>query len=331
MRPHLTSDNHHLSRFTLSSGGMSPFPAINARADGSPPEEVRRLIEQSLSANTRRAYLSDLAHFEAWGGVVPATPTTVAAYLADYADRLRVATLVRRVTAIGKVHEARGLPNPVRSELVRATLRGIRRTRGSPQREARPLLREDLGGIVDALDTTLRDRRDRALLLVGFAGGFRRSELVGLDRADIEPVREGLVVTLRRSKTDQAGKSRKIGIPHGRTRWCPVSALEAWLSYSGIKGGPLFRPINRHGHVASGRLSGEAVSIIVQERAAAAGLDPRGFSGHSLRSGMATSAARAGVPSWKIRTQTGHASDAMLARYIRSGELFIDNAVSALL
>ncbi|WP_236960422.1 site-specific integrase [Methylobacterium durans] len=290
-----------------------------------------QLIEQSLSANTRRAYLSDLAHFEAWGGAIPAKPATLATYLADHADRLRIATLVRRVTAIGKAHEARGLPNPVRSELVRATLRGIRRTRGTPQRGARPLLKEDLGLIVDALDTTLRGRRDRALLLVGFAGGFRRSELVGLDRADIAPVREGLVVTLRRSKTDQAGHGRTIGIPFGRTRWCPVTGLEAWLSSSGIESGPLFRPINRHGHVASGRLSGEAVSIIVRERAAAAGLDRRGYSGHSLRAGLATSAARAGVPSWKIRTQTGHASDAMLARYVRSGELFIDNAVSALL
>ncbi|TXN72859.1 site-specific integrase [Methylobacterium sp. WL6] len=255
----------------------------------------------------------------------------MAAYLADHAGTLKVSTLMRRVTGIGKAHEARGHPNPVRSELVRATLKGIRRTRGSARREARPLLREELGAIVDGLGPGLQERRDRALLLIGFAGGFRRSELVGLDHSDIETVREGLIVTLRRSKTDQFGEGRKVGIPHGRTRWCPVSALEAWLSDACIDSGPLLRSVTRHGRVGSQRLSGEAVSIIVQARAAAAGFDPQGYSGHSLRAGLATSATRAGVPSWRIRAQTGHASDAMLSRYIRFGELFTENAAAALL
>ncbi|MEF2559286.1 site-specific integrase, partial [Aurantimonas sp. C2-5-R2] len=166
-----------------------------------------------------------------------------------------------------------------------------------------------------------KDIRDRALLLIGFAGGFRRSELVGLDVADVETVRQGLVITLRRSKTDQTGAGRKIGIPHGRTRWCPVAALEVWLSTFGIEAGPILRGINRHGRVGDQRLSGEAVSIIVKKRLAAAGFDPEGYSGHSLRAGFATSAAQAGASSWKIRQQTGHASDAMLSRYIRDGEL----------
>jgi integrase len=178
---------------------------------------------------------------------------------------------------------------------------------------------------------SLKDVRDRALLLIGFAGGFRRSELVGLDYGDVQHVRQGIIVRLQRSKTDQLGAGRKIGIPYGRSRHCPVKLLDQWLTRSGITEGRLFRGLNRHGHLLAGQLSGEAVSLIIKERAAAAGFDPSGYSGHSLRAGFATSAAQAGGSSWKIRQITGHASDAMLSRYIRDGELFTDNAAGALL
>ena len=284
------------------------------------------MVEASIADNTRRAYRSDLDHFAAWGGTLPAEPALVASYLAAHAETLSVATLVRRIATISKAHEARGLPNPCRSEIVRATLRGIKRTRGIAQREAKPLLREDLFRVLDAMGEGVKDARDRALLLIGFAGGFRRSEIVGLDCDDIERVRQGLIVTLRRSKTDQEGAGRKVGIPFGRTRHCPVLALDRWLAVSGIEAGPIFRPVDRHGRVAAERLSGEAVSLVVKERVAAAGIDPTGFSGHSLRAGFATSAVQAGVSTLKIRSQTGHASDAMLARYVRDGELFVDNA-----
>lgn len=140
-----------------------------------------------------------------------------------------------------------------------------------------------------------------------------------------------MILTLRRSKTDQEGAGRKIGIPFGRTRHCPVAALDAWLSASGIATGPVFRPVDRHGHVQPERLSGEAVSLLIRERVAVAGIEPTGFSGHSLRAGFATSAAQAGVSTLKIKQQTGHTSDAMLARYIRDAELFAGNAVGALL
>lgn len=294
--------------------------------------QVADLVEASISESTRRAYRADLDHFLVWGGTVPASPALVASYLASHADGLAVATLVRRTATLSKVHEARGFPNPCRAEIVRATLRGIRRIRGTAQQQAKPLLREDLMLVLDGLGaTTTRDARDRALLLIGFAGGFRRSELVGLDHADIEHVRHGLVVTLRRSKTDQEGAGRKIGIPLGRTRYCPVAALDAWLSMTGSDSGPVFRPVDRHGHIQPERLSGEAVSLVIRERVARVGIDPTGYSGHSLRAGFATSAAQAGVSTLKIRQQTGHASDAMLARYIREGELFNGNAVSALL
>jgi integrase len=178
---------------------------------------------------------------------------------------------------------------------------------------------------------SIKDLRDRALLLIGFAGALRRSELVGLDVADIEHVRQGIILSLRRSKTDQDGEGRTIGIPFGRTRWCPVAALDLWLTASAITAGAVFRPVDRHGRMHGARLSGEAVSLVVRQWVAAAGLDATKYSGHSLRAGLATSAAQAGVPTWRIRTQMRHASDAMLARYIREGELFTENAAGALL
>lgn len=265
------------------------------------------------------------------GGDIPSSDAELAAYLAAHATTLKVATLGRRMAAISVAHEAQGLPNPVRSPLIRATMRGIRREHGSAQRQAKPLLRDDLFAVLAATGDGIRDLRDRALLLIGFAGGFRRSELAAITCEDIERVRQGLVITLRRSKTDQDGLGRKIGVPYGRSKWCPVAALECWLAAAGIGDGPVFRRVDRHGRVWAEHLSAEAVSLVVRERVAAAGYDPSGFSGHSLRSGFATSAAQAGVSSWRIRQQTGHASDAMLARYIRDGELFIDNAAGALL
>ena len=213
----------------------------------------------SPSSFTRRAYQSDLAHFQAWGGDLPAIPALVASYLAAHAGALTVATLVRRVATISKAHEAKGLPNPCRSEIVRATLRGIKRTHGTAHREAKPLLREDLFLVLDAVGRGVKDVRDRALLLLGFAGGFRRSELVGLDYSDIEHAQQGLIVTLRRSKVDQEGVGTKIGIPHGRTCHCPVAALDRWITVSAIENGPIFRPVDRHGHIHPERLSGETV------------------------------------------------------------------------
>src|SRR5262249_49213134 len=156
-----------------------------------------------------------------------------------------------------KAHQARGVPNPTRSELVRTTLRGIKRARRCAQRQAKPLLREDLFLVLDAMGDGPKDIRDRALLLIGFAGALRRSELVSLDAADVSHVRRGIVLHLRRSKTDQDGKGHKIAIPYGRTRWCPVDALAVWLQVSGISDGAIFRPVDRHGHIHGGRLSGE--------------------------------------------------------------------------
>jgi integrase len=209
-------------------------------------------------------------------------------------------------------------------------MRGIRREHGVPQRQAKPLLREDLFVVLGVMGDRPKDLRDRALLLIGFAGGLRRSELAAINLIDFERVREGIILTIRRSKTDQDGVGRRIGVPFGRTIHYPVRALETWFDAARIEDGPVFRSVDRHGRV-SGRLSGEAVSLILRDRMATAGFDPTGYSGHSLRAGFATSATRAGVSTFKIRQQTGHASDAMLSRYVRDGELFLGNAAGILL
>lgn len=295
------------------------------------PVILRDIVANSVTDSTKRAYATDLAHFTGWGGAIPATAELVAVYLAEQADEYAVGTLQRRLASLSKAHATLGLDNPCRSELVKATMRGIRRMRGTAQREAKPILREDLFTMLELMGDRPKDVRDRALLLLGFAGAFRRSELVGLDVGDIEHVRQGMVVALRRSKTDQEGRGRKVGVPFGRTRWCPVQHLAGWLDLAKITSGPIFRGTNRHGHVLDQRLSGEAVSIIVKKRAEAAGFDPDLYSGHSLRAGLATSAAMAGASTWKIKRQTGHASDAMLSRYIRDGDMFTDNAAGVVL
>jgi len=292
---------------------------------------VRDLIEHSVSDNTRIAYESDLKHFTAWGGNLPASPAMIASYIAAQAQVFAVATITRRVATLSKAHQALGEGNPCHAVLVKATLRGLRRKQGTAQKQAKPLMKDELFAILDHMGNSMKDVRDRALLLLGFAGGFRRSELVGLDVADIEIVRQGIIITLRHSKTDQEGIGRKIGIPHGRTSHCPVSAVSAWLARSAVTQGPVFCPVTRYGHLQPVRLSGDAVSEVIRERLAAIGIEPEGYSGHSLRAGFATSAAQAGVSTMKIRAQTGHASDAMLSRYVRDGELFLGNAAGAIL
>jgi len=318
----LTRDNIHLSRPTKTA---SNGDAVQCRPTASD------YVRASVADNTRRAYRSDLKHFLDWGGTLPATDVLVADYLASHAETLAVATLCRRIASVAKAHTSKGLQSPTTSALVKSTIRGIKRIHGIPQRVSTPLLVEDLMKIMAMLGDGVKETRDRALLLLGFAGGFRRSELVALNVENTQAVRQGMVVTITKSKTDQENTGRKVGIPHGRTRWCPVTALTDWLALSGIEEGPIFRPVDRHGRMQDQRLSGEAVSMIVKARVETIGLNPQEFSGHSLRAGLATSAASAGVSSWKIRQQTGHASDAMLARYIRSGELFVDNAAGVLL
>jgi integrase len=185
--------------------------------------------------------------------------------------------------------------------------------------------------MINATDDGLIGLRDRALILLGFAGAFRRSELVGLDFEDCAFGKDGLTVTLRRSKTDQSGEGRKIGIPYGSNpETCPVRTLQFWMAESTIAGGSLFRSINRHGRIQSARLSGGDVARIVKKLIERAGLDPSKFAGHSLRAGHATSAAIAGASERSIMAQTGHRSVQMVRRYIRDGSLFRENSAGKL-
>ncbi|MGA8146776.1 MAG: site-specific integrase [Gallionellaceae bacterium] len=271
-----------------------------------------------------------MKHFLEWGGRIPCAPDEVAQYLAAHAGQLSVATLSRRLVSIGKAHTSQNLPSPTKSDLVKAVLRGIRRTHGSAQRQVAPAIKEDVLAMVNNL-AGIKGVRDRALLLVGFAGAFRRSELVALTVEDLEFPKQGLLVNLTRSKTDQEGQGRKVAIPFARGAVCAVHALQAWLEESGITTGLIFRGITRHGQISEEGLTSQSVALVIKERAQAAGLDASKYSGHSLRAGLVTSAAQMGVSSWKIRQQTGHKSDAMLARYIRDANIFTDNAAGTVL
>lgn len=295
--------------------------------------QTQQMLKQYLAANqsknTQIAYQNDVDHFLRCGGKIPATPEMIASYLALYAQTLSVATLNRRVVAIGRAHTAKGLVSPTKSALVTATLQGIRRVKGSAQRQAAPLLKSDMMKIVQKL-RGMRGIRDKALLLMGFAGAFRRSEIVALQVHDVHFVPEGVVIHIRRSKTDQNGHGRNVAIPYVKGRHCPVRALKAWLSKSGIVTGPLFRRFNRCEHILDYGLSAQTVSLIIKQRVADIGLNPKLYSGHSLRVGLVTSAAQAGASSWKIRQQTAHKSDLMMQRYIRDSQLFVDNVVQAI-
>jgi integrase len=219
----LTADNEDAGDAEIAEKIASAEFAITCKSQ--PTDTVRAYVEAGIAPATRRARRADLEHFEAWGGILPATDAQVTCYLAAHATALKVSTLTRRLAAISVAHEAKGLPNLAASPLVRATMRGIRRAHGVSQRQAKPLLREDLFVVLAAMGDRLKDLRDLALLLIGFAGGLRRSELAAIDPIDFERVREGIVLTIRRSKTDQDGVGRRIGIPFGRTVHCPVKAL----------------------------------------------------------------------------------------------------------
>ena len=298
-------------------------------------DQARDYARAPKAANTLRAYRADWRHFAAWcerhgRSALPAAPETVALYLAELGGQRKTATIGRRLTAIAQAHKAADHGTPTTQATVKAVWAGIRRTHGTAQEGKAPALTEDVRRMVTALPDKLLGTRDRALLLVGFAGAFRRSELVALDVADVAETGDGLVVTLRRSKTDQEGAGRRIGIPYGSNPLtCPVRALRAWLELTTIAAGPLFRAVDRHGRLGPGRLSDKAVALVVKRAAAAAGLDPSRYAGHSLRAGLATAAAAANVPERVIALQTGHRSTKILRRYIRAGSLLRENAAAS--
>jgi site-specific recombinase XerD len=301
-------------------------------------QAARAFAKASRSEATKRAYRRQWEAFTSWCEErgfpsLPASPEAVALYVADRAESgWKVAGLAQALAAISVAHVTAGHPSPRGAAPVREVLAGIRRTLGTAQRQAAPLLAGQLRAILEALPGSLRGLRDRALLLVGFAGAFRRSELVSLTVADARFTAEGLELTLRRSKTDQEGAGHVKALPYsGNPSACPVRALQAWLEGAGIKSGPLFREVTRHEAVSDKALSDRSVARIVKGCAAAAGLEVERLSGHSLRAGFATQAARAGKAERAIQRQTGHRSVTMLRRYIREAERWTDNAAAGLL
>lgn len=301
-----------------------------------PLEQVREFVRASKADSTLRGYKSDWRHFCRWcegHGLcpLPASPESVALYIAECARRLKAGSIQRRLNAIAEAHKAVGLDSPTAAGIVKNTLKGIKRKLGTAAVQKSPALTDDIRTMVSVADSGLIGLRDRALILLGFAGAFRRSEVVGLDMGDLDLGRDGLTVTLRRSKTDQDGAGRKIGIPYGSNPdTCPVRVLQSWLEAARVANGPVFRSINRHGQVRQTRLAPADVARIVKKLAVRAGLDASKYAGHSLRAGHATAAAVAGASERSIMRQTGHRSVQMVRRYIRDGSLFRENSAGKL-
>jgi site-specific recombinase XerD len=301
-------------------------------------ERASAYAQASKAPSTLRAYASDWRIFSAWcaeHGVeaLPSTGETLALFLAAEADAGRKAsTIARRAAAVAAYHQAAGFEAPTRTPQVRAVSSGIRRTIGTRQAAKGALAPSELRAMLATLDaSTLAGKRDAALLLVGFAGALRRSELVALDSADVDERPEGLVLTIRRSKTDQEAAGRVVGIPYAKdSALCPVLALRRYRDAAAITTGPLFRRLNRWGTLGAA-LTAQSVALVVKRAAAAAGLDANRFAGHSLRAGLATAAAAAGASERAIMAQTGHRSIVVARRYIRPGSVFLENAASAVL
>lgn len=321
---------HHST--ALITIGAAPLPASLLQID---IRKAADLAQAEKSEATRRCYRSDFAIFRTWcapRGVsaLPATPESVAAFLATEAERgIKASTIGRRCAAIKFAHKIAGhSPVPTDDERVKATVRGIRRTYGAAVRKKSPALAELIIPMARTGDG-LKALRDRALLLLGFAGAFRRSELVALDCEDIEETESGLKITIRHSKTDQESTGQTIAVPRGSVA-CPVRALRAWQNAASITHGPIFRSIRKGGRVGA-RLSGQSVADFVKEYAERIGLDSTMFAAHSLRSGFLTSAAKKGANVFKLMAQSRHKSTDTLAGYIRDAELFVDHAGAGLL
>jgi site-specific recombinase XerD len=293
----------------------------------------------SRSAATWRAYESDWRVFSEWCRAVdrpalPATSSTIALFLAAEAQRgLAPSTLGRRLAAIRLMHVGARLPSPHDALEVHEVLRGIRRTWKRPPAQKAPAVDEEIKRLVDAVEPqTLKGLRDRALLLLGFAGAFRRSELVALDVEHLTRREEGLSVLIASSKTDPEGRGQRVAIARVKdSPYCPVQAVADWFVAGEILAGPLFRRMRRGDKVARDRLSAQSVALVIKDLALKIGLDPSRYAGHSLRSGFLTSAARNKASIFKMADQSRHKSLDVLREYVRHEERFEDHAAEGLL
>jgi site-specific recombinase XerD len=332
----------------IESGDAAPEARVQRHA--MPPasaEVLDRLADaldrNAIAKNTVRGYRSDWTSWLVFCGEqgiqpLPAEPENVRRYLAQLTEvggrtgkKLKPKTGERHLAAVAAAHRAANLVFDTSHPLLKKTLNGIRRTYGEAQKGAKALRTGDIVAMCKGLSLDLRSVRNRAIILLGFAGGFRRSEIVALNVADLEfPKKGGLLVRLQRSKTDQTGKGRMVGIALGTNPdTCPVTSVQAWLNAAELKGegnDALFRPVNRWGAVELTRLSDKAVDRIVKKACEAAGLKVEGYSAHSLRAGHVTEALASGADRASVKRQTGHASDGMLDRYAREAELFNNNS-----
>lgn len=293
---------------------------------------TQKYLNHSLSPSTRKFYTIDLRIFSEWCQSLgletqPATSDTVARFLVAQAQMgIKPATLVRRLAAIKMIHEALGYDSPTQHKLVKSVLKGIKREKGVAPKKKAPATAERIANMIAHCSSdTLIGLRDKALLLLGFSGAFRRSELVALTVNDIERTPEGIKVTIRKSKTDQEGMGQVIAIPNG-TRFRIVDTLMAWLSTANITSGPLFRGVKKGGHLQKTALSDRAISDIVKLYARKAGLTEDDFSGHSLRAGFITSGAAAGADLFKLMEISRHKKPETVLGYVRESKLFENHA-----
>ena len=302
-------------------------------------EETLLNLQSSKANNTVRAYKSDFNDFGvfcAQNGFksLPSEPNIVSLYLTHLSTKdAKISTLKRRLVSIGVIHKLKGHYLDTKHPLIIENIMGIKRRKGSIQKAKKPILINSLKLIINAIDEQnnqeIKKFRDRSIILIGFSGGFRRNEIVSLDYDDLDFVPEGVKINIKRSKTDQFGEGFTKALPYfDSSQYCPVISLKKWLDISKITSGPLFRRFLKGSKLSENRLTDQTVAILIKEYLNLAGINSKNYSGHSLRSGFATSAAESGVEERNIMAMTGHKSTEMVRRYIKEANLFKNNALN---
>ena len=302
-------------------------------------EETLLNLQNSKAANTVRAYKSDFNDFGlfcAKNGFksLPTDPKVVSLYLTYLSTKaIKISTLKRRLVSIGVIHRLKGHYLDTKHPAIIENIMGIKRRKGSIQNGKKPILISYLKKIIDVIDEQEKEEikklRDRSLILIGFSGGFRRNEIVSLDYDDLDFVPEGLKITVKRSKTDQFGKGSIKGLPYfDNQKYCPVVSIKNWINISKINSGSIFRRFLKGSILSKNRLTDQTVALLIKEYLNLAGIDSKNYSGHSLRSGFATSAAESGAEERSIMAMTGHKSTEMVRRYIKEANIFKNNALN---
>ena len=295
-------------------------------------------LKSSKANNTLRAYKSDFKDFTAFCArhglnSLPSEPKIVSLYLTHLSKNSKISTLRRRLVSISMVHKLKGHYLDTKHPIIIENLMGIKRVKGSVQQGKKPILINHLKSLINVIDEQkiekIKKIRDKALILIGFGGGFRRTELISIDYEDLEFVKEGLKIFIKRSKTDQFGEGMNKGLPYfTNEQYCPVIHLKKWLDISEIKSGPIFRRFTKGSNLTRDRLTDQTVVLIIKNYLNLAGIDNRNFSGHSLRSGFATVAAESGADERSIMAMTAHKTTQMVRRYIKEANIFKNNALN---